>query len=714
MSARCTTRALLIAALIVVRPHIELAAQDSSARRRASAQTLAGRQLPVVDPRRSMVRASDTLRNVPPVVGQPTAIAQQLIMRSLLRPRVVAAGPTARASLGRVLSQTPAPGTTVRVGTTVTIIVGTRVDTTPGADTTSPGDDVGATIVPDVIGSPALVALVTLKRASLTGYFAAPVPTDVERAKVVKQSPAANRPVVIGTRVALTIVADTMTTVPTVVGLNGAQVRRAMGEATLRFVEQHAPDANVTAGLVAIQQPTGGTMVPLKSTVVVTYSDGPPPVVVPNLLGHTREEAERLIRAASLQTGRVDTVNSKEGFGRVVWQEPPAGKSVPPKTIVRLEIGRRDPDKPVTVPRLLGLTLDRATFALRRARLALHFVDSLPDSATAATIIRQNPPGGSTAAPGSDVHVWTAYPLPPPKPDSVVVPDVQNLTRDEAARRLEGARLNVGRELAAQTGSPGRVSLQDPEAGSRDTVGALVTLWIAPQRAVDSTTVPAVTELLADSALDLLGAARLRGRLTDNRAAREPVHWVVESQAPAAGTRVPVRSSVRLVVQHLPDSVVVPEVTTRRATDARVALGSGGLVMVVVNRRFALHLHETVVSQTPAGGERVLRGANVNVDLSRSLAWPLAIATVPLLGLATLAIRKPPRVPERPSSDPQPPVSFDVRGNETRTSPPTIDRAPNADVVAFAVTLEFALEKQDSFVEAADGPITLDQDSAHA
>jgi len=139
-----------------------------------------------------------------------------------------------------------------------------------------------------------------------------------------------------------------------------------------------------------------------------------------------------------------------------------------------------------------------------------------------------------------------------------------------------------------------------------------------------------------------------------------------------------------------------------------------GFSVHVAGRRFALALRETVLSQTPRGGTLALRGASVSVDLSRSLVWPLATG-VSLLGLAGAAgpsvrnwrkeLRKRQRRPDVPQ--------FHVEPGELRSdTPPTIELPPNARLVDMAVTLEFGLARVDSWVEGANGKITLDNGDA--
>jgi beta-lactam-binding protein with PASTA domain len=686
----------MCAGALLVLPSGPLVGQAKDSARRRPLERVSVSQGAALAAKTAVIVPESTL--VPAVSERPLKLAVAIIRRARLAPRLIMTSSGGKVAPGSVVSQDPAAGTRVPVGSAVAIIFDTtRVNTTSVGSTS---DGPPTTVVPNVVGSRLKVALAKLEGDSLRGGVQVLRGTDLSRAVVASQEPIGGARVPIRSRIALTILIDSTTTVPRVVGRDGTGVKRALEEAELDLVAQQGPDANVPAGLASNQDPNGGTRIRIGSPVTVTFSTGVPPVAVPNVRDSTREGAERMIAAAGLRVGDVDTVNATAGFGRVVRQEPTAGAMVPPRSTVHLDIGRRDPNAPVRVPRVLTMTVPRGDSLLTKLRLRLHVDGSRPDTAPVSTIIQQDPAPGTTAPPGSEVHVWTASPLPPPPPDSAAVPSVIGLTRDSAIARLRNARFSSGAQRVGGQGTPGRVGSQRPPAGKKDTVGARVAIWIVPQRTLDSTVVPDVIHQLADSAIAVLEAARLEGHLSDQRAAAEPADWAVVGQTPPAGSRVRARSTVELVVEHEPTFVVVPDVVNSLRQPAERLTGEVGLTLNVLERRFTFHLRETVVAQRIPAGESVLRGSRIPVEMSRPLAWPLA-AAVPLLGLATVGVAKMIRRPRIP-------LSFDVKPVIGETQLPTLDIPARSDLAGPSLSLEFAVDDVRAYTDNVAGSITLD------
>jgi beta-lactam-binding protein with PASTA domain len=698
MTARKIARTMCAGALLALPSSPLIGQGKDSARRRLSERVSVSQAAPPAAKPLVIVPESTF---VPVVSERPLKLAVAIIQRARLAPRVIMTSSGGKVTPGSVISQKPAAGARVPIGSVVAIVIDTtRVNTTSVGSTR-----VGAaptTLVPNVVGSRLKVALAKLEGDSLLGIVKVVRRTDLSRAVVANQEPMAGARVSMRSRVVLTIVIDSTTTVPRVVGRDEAGVKRAIDEAELELVVQQGPDANVPAGLASNQDPKAGTRIRIGSSVTVTFSTGVPPIAVPNVRDSTREGAERVIVAAALRVANVDTVNATTGFGRVVRQEPTAGAMVPPRSTVHLDIGRRDPDSPVRVPSVLTMTVERGDGLLTKLRLRLHVDGSRPDAAPVSTIIQQDPAPGSTAPPGSEVHVWTASPLPPPPPDSAVIPSVVGLTRDSAIERLGNAGFSIGAQRVGGQGTPGRVGSQSLPAGRKDTVGARVAIWVVPRPTIERTVVPDVTHQFADSAIAALEAARLEGHLSDHRADTEPADWAVVGQTPRAGSRVRVRSSVELVVEHEPQFVVVPDVVNSLRQHAERLVGEVGLTLNVLEHRFTFHLRETVVTQRIAAGESVLRGSRIPVEMSRPLAWPLA-AAVPLLGLATVGVAKVIRRPR-----PKIPLSFEVVPIIGETPIPTLDVPARSDLVGPSLSLQFAVDDVRGYTDNLAGSITLD------
>jgi serine/threonine-protein kinase len=115
-----------------------------------------------------------------------------------------------------------------------------------------------------------------------------------------------------------------------VIGLSEEQARRELTQAGLAVeIAGTEPHPVESAGLVIWQDPAGGTAVPRGSVVALTLSGGPPRVMVPDVRGFDLDLAQRLIKAAGLVVGVVDSVDEKglmSGFA--VATEPAARDSL--------------------------------------------------------------------------------------------------------------------------------------------------------------------------------------------------------------------------------------------------------------------------------------------------------------------------------------------------------------------------------------------------
>jgi serine/threonine-protein kinase len=100
----------------------------------------------------------------------------------------------------------------------------------------------------------------------------------------------------------------------------------------------------------------------------------------------------------------------------------------------------------------------------------------------------------------------------------------------------------------------------------------------------------------------------------------------VVAQAPAAGQRVDVGSSVRINVSGGPGAVTVPDVVGASADDAAAALQSAGLKAQTTEVP-SDEPRGTVVSQSPTAGSQVARGSTVRLEISSGPA-PVAVPDV--------------------------------------------------------------------------------------
>jgi serine/threonine-protein kinase len=94
-------------------------------------------------------------------------------------------------------------------------------------------------------------------------------------------------------------------------------------------MEPQRPSPDVPRGAVLWQDPPPETVLPPGATVQLTVSDGPGPVTVPDVVGLSLPYAERILAAAGIKVGSVDTVRAAPEPGVVMSVQPPPGNGRP-------------------------------------------------------------------------------------------------------------------------------------------------------------------------------------------------------------------------------------------------------------------------------------------------------------------------------------------------------------------------------------------------
>ena len=213
---------------------------------------------------------------------------------------------------------------------------------------------------------------------------------------------------------------------------------------------------------------------------------------------------------------------------------------------------------------------------------------------------------------------------------SVTVPNV--ISRDEATARrvLEARGLTVGTvESVESRVAVGRVLTQEPRAGVRVEPGTPIALGVAQ---LERVTVPNLVALGGADVERLLGLAQLTRGQIRREESRQPDGTVV-SQDPAANARVPIETTVNLVVA-TPVTVLVPNLLGRTGADAERRLADAELGRGQVRREESRQPEGTVLSQVPAASERVVIDTAVNLVV----ATPVTVVVPDLVGQDVIAV----------------------------------------------------------------------------
>ncbi len=347
---------------------------------------------------------------VPDVGGLSIDDATIALLAAGLTIGPTATTPSSAVPQGAVISQLPAAGGHVSLGTAVSLVVSTGPATV---------------LVPDVVGLPQSAATGLLSAAGLAvAAISGANSATMAPGGVISQSPAAGTTVAAASAVALVVSTGpegegVPVTVPNVVGQSSAAAAAAIADAGLTpGAVAAAASPTVPAGIVIAQSPVAGTAAAEWSLVSLVVSSGPPPVVVPGVVGLTQAAAASALTGAGLTTGAVSTANSATvAAGSVIAQSPAAGASAAPGSAVALLVSSGP--APVLVPNVVGSTQAAAAAAISAAALTPGTVTTVTSlSVAAGSVVSQTPSAGTSVAPGSAVALVVSLGPPSSTPPS--------------------------------------------------------------------------------------------------------------------------------------------------------------------------------------------------------------------------------------------------------------------------------------------------------
>jgi beta-lactam-binding protein with PASTA domain/tRNA A-37 threonylcarbamoyl transferase component Bud32 len=190
--------------------------------------------------------------------------------------------------------------------------------------------------------------------------------------------------------------------VPAVVGEKLDQALGDLRQANLKWkivrVDDDAPEDEVIA-----QSPTGGASVDQGSTVTLRVSNGPKPVIVPNVVNSSFESANSALLGRGFAVRRRN-VESDQPKDTVVAQSPGPGTYQPPGSTITLSVSKGPTTS--TVPDVTSIAQSDAVAQLKASGFEVRIVaQPVTDESQDGIVQTQDPAGGAKAPPGSTVTI---------------------------------------------------------------------------------------------------------------------------------------------------------------------------------------------------------------------------------------------------------------------------------------------------------------------
>jgi beta-lactam-binding protein with PASTA domain/tRNA A-37 threonylcarbamoyl transferase component Bud32 len=251
---------------------------------------------------------------VPAVVGEQVADATRSLQSRGLRVQVAKPVPSDHVPEGLVATQSIDGGEAVKRDTTVVLAPSLGI------------------LVPDLTGRPAGEAESRFEELGIRSRQDHTTSLRIPKGSVVHTRPAAGTVLKDGQPVVIVVSAGKpKVEVPQVAGRSFDDARAVLAAAHLQAKRTVRFDDTMPKGLVARTEPAAGAALTWGSAVTVVVSKGPDLVVVPDVVGLSKQEAEQRLREAGLRWSYFFPIGSQ-----VIQQSPQGGEKARRGSEVRL------------------------------------------------------------------------------------------------------------------------------------------------------------------------------------------------------------------------------------------------------------------------------------------------------------------------------------------------------------------------------------------
>ncbi len=235
------------------------------------------------------------------------------------------------------------------------------------------------------------------------------------------------------------------------------------------FVKRHKVLSAFIGLILLFAISLGGTLAFLNIT-------NPPEVQLPDVVGMSKEEAQKTVEDLKL----VFEVSSEEynkdvPEGYVISQDPSYIENYNVKEGSTIKVVISKGQEKTTVPKLVGMTREEAEKALEEANLEVEVVEETSRTVEEGYVISQEVEANSEAYAGDTVtiHVSTGTGI-----KQVTVQNVVGQTEANAKATLEGQGLKVTVNYVDATSDDGKVTKQSVTGGTTVDEGTTVTLTV--------------------------------------------------------------------------------------------------------------------------------------------------------------------------------------------------------------------------------------------
>ncbi|MGN0397311.1 MAG: Stk1 family PASTA domain-containing Ser/Thr kinase [Candidatus Fimimorpha sp.] len=304
-----------------------------------------------------------------------------------------------------------------------------------------------------------------------------------------------------------------------------------------------------------------------KSTEIQVESLNQKQTTMPDVLGKTKEEAEKLLKEKNLEYFIQEKGEYSEDYPEdtICRQEFKAGTVVNKNTRVKLVMSLGNKAYEIT-DKLIGMTRKELEQELKDYELDIDYEYKEDPDEEPGTVIEVSPSSGKLKA-GDKLKVYVVKEL-----DEVTVPDLREKTKEKAEQELKKAGLKLGviTEEYDNTVDNGLVCKQNPKANTRIEEGAEVDIVISKgaNTTAEETVMPRVIFLNQEEAVRRLQELGLKVKIEEKEDQWVEKGYVID-QDPTEGATLRKGSLVTLKVSTGPTAMTpsaTPDISTTPST----------------------------------------------------------------------------------------------------------------------------------------------------
>lgn len=470
-------------------------------------------------------------------------------------------------------------------------------------------------IVPDIRAIELSQAKTILQRENLRlGRINKGLSGQVAIGAVISQEPTANQRVKAGTMINLVIEAEP-TQVPNILNLSMSRAVRMLQRNKLSIGSIQKIISTAPVDTIVSQNPVSGNTVMVGSSVDVSISAES--TLVPDLQEMSLNQARQTLSRKQLTMGSVsEQITGREPVGTVLSQIPQSAQRVLTGTVVNLVI---EADS-VLIPDLQGMPINQARRTISDERLLPGSIsEKITGRVAVGTVLSQRPQSAQRVPPRTEIDLVV-------EADSVLVPHLIGMNKEQAIAELRAARLKIGnvdtrRDINTK---PGSVLNQSPANNSRIAPGQQVSITVAAEVVV----VPQVLNMNLNGAINTLSRNKLRAGSQSQELTDRYSDGTVMQQHPRAGQQVDPYSRVNLVIAEA--GIRIPRFENSHVNNATRTLGNIGLTYSISKIESSRYKSGTIMQQKPSAGTLVRKRSRVQLSVATTPP-PKCLVTVPNL-----------------------------------------------------------------------------------